>query len=550
MARNDLFTVNGTVAGDFSGGFVWRITNSIEDAILRNATDIEVQMWASMASSYVSYDNDAKTSYYKLTYGGLTENVNIKTKTDWRGKAKDTVYYAGDDYPLKVTSGTAIATFTINHNSDGTAPEVTLSTLWNADAGTFQGITTSAVLDIPTIPRATTPVISPATQACGENITIDLRSRASNTFTHTLSYRLGNASGVIVSKTAVTSYSWTIPASLASQFADVGRTKELVITCDTYQGNTLIGSKQVNITATLPDSYAPTISVTGITNLQGAGRFLQGVDGMRLNFSVTLKDGATGIKTAVLTVDGMTYTLQSPENSSGLSIRSQVINSAGNIKYSLTVTDNRGMSATVSDTVAFTAYSAPVIALYAKRDSADPATVNITGNVSHNLAFTCYIEYRVRNTASWSKLATLTSANNAVKVEQTTQLLLQAQAWEVRARVVDSTYGLSTERTVNVLAVVTYSEKRGGKAAAFFGPATEVKDGTLKIFGNLEVTGTYPGGSGGGGSYTEGDGIDISADGVISVETTDEAVQNDARPVSSGALWNMFKQINDVLGGI
>lgn len=520
MARNEKHIVYGSVAGNFKGGFEWKITNSIEDAIQRNATDIEVVMWGSQPGNYTSFDLDSKTSYYKLTVGGLTETVNIKTKTDWReGTEEGKIYYAGNSYPLMVSSGTAVATFTINHNTDGTAPVVKLETKWSANAGTFQGITTNATLDIPTIPRTTTPVVSPTTQACGSNITIDLSKRASDSFTHTLSYRLGGASGVIINKTAVTSYTWTIPASLASQFASVGTSQTLAIICDTYQGNTLIGSTQVYITATLPSEYAPAITINSVTNLVGNNRFLQGVDGVSLNFTVGLKSGASDIKTAVLKIDGLTYTLQSPDATANLTIRSQVISSSGTLAYTLTVTDNRGMSTEVTNTVVFTAYSSPSITLYAKRDSNNPATVNITGSVSHNLAFTCYIEYRVRNTASWATLATLSSTNNNLSISLSTELLLQAQAWEVRARVVDSTYGIVTERVAYVTAVVTYSEKRGGRAAAFFGSATEVEDGTLKIFGNLEVTGTYPGGGGGGGgAYSPGTGIDISAAGVISVK--------------------------------
>ncbi len=553
MTRNIEHTVYGSVAGTFSGGFEWRIVNSIEDAILRNATDIEVVMWGKMSTSYTSYDLATKTSYYKLTIGDSTETVNLKTQTDWRNKSVNTTYYAGSSYPLKVTSGTARAIFTINHNTDGTAPTVRLQTKWTADAGTFQGITASATLDIPTIPRATTPVVSPATQACGSNITINLSGRASDTFTHTLSYRLGNASGEIVSKTAATSYTWTIPASLASQFATISKSQTLAIICDTYQNDTLIGTTQVYINATLPDSYAPGVTINAATNLAGSNRFLQGVDGISLNFTVGLKSGASSIKTAVLNIDGLTYTLQSPEGTENLVIRSQVISSSGTRQYSLTVTDNRGMSTTTTGSVGFTAYTSPVIALYAKRDSNDPATVNITGNISHHLAFTCYIEYRVRNTSSWSTLATLTSANNALTISQTTTLLLQAQAWEVRARVVDKTYTVVTERVVYVTAVVTYSEKRGGRAAAFFGPATDVPDGALKIFGNLIVTGSFnqtPSSGGSGGSYTEGTGINISDDGEISVEAISSALQGDLRPITSGGVYAIIGDIEEILKSI
>ncbi len=557
MARNGWKSVTGTIidgnSSEFSGGFEWRITNTEEDRILRNQTDIEVQIWAEKKRTAGSFHVDSMSSYYRLTSSNVNDTVNIKTLTDFRDIAAGT-YYAGRSYPLKVMSGTAVAKFIINHNADGTAPQSTMAIRWTTDgAGSFgNGITASAVLDIPTIPRTTAPTVSPTTQACGSNITINLSGRASDTFTHTLSYRLGNASGEIVNKTAATSYTWTIPASLASQFATISKSQTLAIICDTYQNDTLIGTTQAYITATLPSSYAPDITVNSVTNLSGNNRFLQGVDGISLNFTVGLKSGATGIKTAVLKIDGLTYTLQSPDATANLTIRSQVISSSGTLPYTLTVTDNRGMSRTTPGNIVFTAYTSPAIALYAKRDSNDPATVNITGNISHHLAFTCYIEYRVRNTASWSTLATLASVNNKLSISQTTTLLKQAQAWEVRARVVDKTYTVVTERVVYVTAVVTYSEKRGGRAAAFFGPATDVSDGTLKIFGNLEVTGTYPGGTGGGpgGSYTEGTGIDISSDGVISVEATSSALQGDLRPITSGGVYTLIGDIEEILESI
>ena len=145
------------------------------------------------------------------------------------------------------------------------------------------------------------------------------------------------------------------------------------------------------------------------------------------------------------------------------------------------------MRTEVTETVSFTVYSSPSITLYAERDSNNPATVNITGSVSHNLAFTCYIDYRVRNTTSWATLATLPSLNNTLDITEETTLLLQAQSWEVRARVVDSVYGLENETIAYVAAVVTYSEKRGGKAAAFFGTATGVAENTLKVYGNIDA---------------------------------------------------------------
>lgn len=83
-------------------------------------------------------------------------------------------------------------------------------------------------------------------------------SRASSSFTHTLTYSFGNTSGTIITKTTATSVKWTPPLSLASQIPNA-TSGTCTITCTTYNGNTNIGSKTCTLTVSVPASVKPTI---------------------------------------------------------------------------------------------------------------------------------------------------------------------------------------------------------------------------------------------------------------------------------------------------
>ena len=109
----------------------------------------------------------------------------------------------------KIGSGT----ITIAHNTDGTKSiSVGISAaIWQ----TAVNCTYSGTITLNTIPRATTPTVSSSSVAMNSAVTINT-PRASSSFTHTLTYSFGSASGTIATGVG-TSYSWTVPLSLANQ---------------------------------------------------------------------------------------------------------------------------------------------------------------------------------------------------------------------------------------------------------------------------------------------------------------------------------------------
>lgn len=192
----------------------------------------------------------------------------------------------------------ASGTLELSHNADGTKSfTVAAFSGWLFGNGDYTAAAKSFTL--PTIPRATTPSIGPVT--IGGKATISL-PRASTAFTHTLSYSFGSASGTIATK-AGSSYTWTVPESLAAQI-----TSKLsgtgTLTCKTYKGSSLIGTKSVSFTAAVPGSMKPALSAgwatvtydNSGTKASAIAAWVQGYSKAKATFyssKVTCKQGAT-----------------------------------------------------------------------------------------------------------------------------------------------------------------------------------------------------------------------------------------------------------------
>lgn len=148
----------------------------------------------------------------------------------------------------------------VTHNADGTlsCPIVASFTHYGSDSldsGTLSG---NAVLD--TIPRASVPTVSASSVQMGSAVTITTNRKASS-FTHTLTYSFGGSTGTIATGVGA-SYAWTVP-DLASKIS--GSTSgTCTITCQTYSGTTLIGSKTLTITLTVQAKTTPTVSSSSV----------------------------------------------------------------------------------------------------------------------------------------------------------------------------------------------------------------------------------------------------------------------------------------------
>lgn len=253
-------------------------------------------------------------SSYSIANNESTVSYNLKIERPYQ-----IVSSASKDYSItingsKVKSGTttvggsgtktiASGTTTIKHNDDG-KKTITFSFELDLDI-TWDGVSTGTVsasgsLKLTDIPRASSVTCN--SFYIGDSTTINI-ARASDTFTHTIKYVYGYVSGTIAEKTTLTSIGWTPPTSFYAQIPN-GTTGYGSVTCETYSGDTLIGTSTANfnayakqsdcipsVSATIVDTKAEAIALTG-----DSSKIIKYISQPKVTVSATAKNSAT-IKT-------------------------------------------------------------------------------------------------------------------------------------------------------------------------------------------------------------------------------------------------------------
>ena len=343
-----------------------------------------------------------------------TSNVTVsvrvyRTNTGYTTYGTGTVYCTinGTQYTEAITSSDKITssgivlfskTLNIAHNADGSK---TLATSARITHDQFSSSSQSYSQKLTTIPRATTPTLSASSVNMGASITINM-PRASSSFDHTLTYKFGSATGTIGSDLG-TSKAWTVPLSLASQVPN-GTSGTCTITCKTYNGSTLIGTKTVSFTAKVPSSVVPSISsltvaeaVSGLAAQFGA--YVQNKSKLKVTISASGSYSST-IKSYKTTVAGKSYTASS--------FTSGVLTSSGTVTISTTVTDSRGRTATKSTTVTVVAYTAPKITRFSavRTDSGVQVAMNFSiASVGEKNTKQYVLSYKPKTDNTWILLA-------------------------------------------------------------------------------------------------------------------------------------------------
>lgn len=353
------------------------------------------------------------------------DTPNNRSKVAWSVKLKDVnraiqalcTYHLsinGTNVWVSASSGTTITDLTmdntvtlasgttgwISHNSDG-SKSVAISAGIKSNVSTavwsIPQLSISQTLPLTTIPRASQPTLNYSTRALGSAITI-YTNRASSSFTHTLTYSFGNQSGTIATG-VTTSQSWTLPASLASAIPNA-TSGTGTITCKTYNGQTLIGSKSVSFTATVPNNstFQPTATISSIvegnTLPSGVTVFVQNKSKAKVASTGTGKHSST-IENYSVSVAGIgTYT--------GSSITSAFLKNSGSVRVTLTVTDSRGLKGSTYKDITVVAYSPPKISTFnAQRSESTPSNIAISYNASiSSVSNQNGVVYRIRSLAS------------------------------------------------------------------------------------------------------------------------------------------------------
>ena len=338
----------------------------------------------------------------------------------------------------------ASAAMKISHNPDG-SKSFTVSGFsgWIYESGNTYA--SSQTFTLPTIPRASS--VSCSIADIGSNATISI-SRASSSFTHTLSYAFGSLTGTIATKTSSTSVSWTIPTTFYGQIPN-DKSGTGTITCDTYNGSTLIGSKPTSFTATVNESASkPTLNPTAVDS-NATTTALTGDNSKFIKYysNASVATGAKARNSATLKSQKITCGGKSITSASG------TINAVESGSFTFSATDSRGYPTTQTVNKTLIEYIKLTCSLNAGAPTTDGvATLKISGNYWDGtfgaLANTLTVQYRYKTQGgsygSWTTVSA-TKSNNTYNATATISGLDYRTTYVFQARAVDKLATINTD---------------------------------------------------------------------------------------------------------
>lgn len=473
------------------GNASWRIklyvyVKELSRDIEKNTTTLSLGMYVVTPSGYdIGPWYDSSGGSY---VGTATSGANCKTFDG------DIANFSGTKWLVENQN------ITVTHDADGTKT-ATIYWKWNVNSPWGQYVTPSGNFNhtITTIPRATTPTVSATSANMGSSITISM-PRASSAFTHNLSWKMGTEGGEIGSKLG-TSKSWPIPYDLAKAIPNA-KSGTCTITCETWSGDTLIGTKTVTFTAKVPDNSntKPTVScvVSPVSSLgEGfAGLYIQGKTKVKTDISAEGKYEAS-IKTYYSTVantgettspSGKTYTHPAPVSS-------------GVAKVTYSAYDSREIGNTGSKNITVLPYSQPAVIPYTGENSiiCERCTADgtlspsgtyirikagrqyspvISGGKQYNYCILRY-RYKVATAPSYSSWVTLIAKNSTgsdvVDIIVGNIATSLTTSYDIQINVADDIDGSHTLNFPIPTDDVNFHEREGGDGAAFGKYSEEAK---------------------------------------------------------------------------
>lgn len=372
---------------------------------------------------------------------------------------------------------------------------------------------TAVTLEVDWQEPATQPSLSASTVEMGKSVTINTPA-VNSAYRHTLRYAFGSASGTIATGIA-SSVSWTPPVSLANQIPSATAGSGAIY-CDTYSGSTLLGTKFVSITLTVPGSVVPsagTLSGTLAEDTSGTGLYVKGMGKAKLALSGA--SGAYGSSITSYTITGGGWTATNGALTTG------TLASAGNITFTVTVTDSRGRKASTTRTISVIDYTKPGVAVCDvyrcdadgnRKKAGTYFAVEINASYSAITGNTLSITVRYKK-QSESSYGTATNVTNNGKTVIGGGNIGASTTYDVLVTVADKYNSLLIQRTLSTKSVLQSFKRSAGAAIGKVAELANWLDVAwdTRIRGNLQVDGTIstiiPITSGGTGATSRGSAL-------------------------------------------
>ena len=372
---------------------------------------------------------------------------------------------------------------------------------------------TAVTLEVDWQEPATQPSLSASTVEMGKSVTINTPA-VNSAYRHTLRYAFGSTSGTIATGIA-SSTSWTPPVSLANQIPSATAGSGTIY-CDTYSGSTLLGTKSVSITLTVPGSVVPsagTLSAVLAEDTSGTGLYVKGMGKAKLTLSGA--SGAYGSSITSYTITGGGWTATNGALTTG------TLASAGNITFTATVTDSRGRKASTTRAINVIDYTKPGVAVCDvyrcdadgnRKKAGTYFAVEINASYSAITGNTLSITARYKK-QSESSYGTAANVTNNGKTVIGGGNIGASTTYDVLVTVADKYNSLPILRTLSTKSVLQSFKRSAGAAIGKVAELSNWLDVAwdTRIRGNLKVDGTIstiiPITSGGTGATNRGDAL-------------------------------------------
>lgn len=421
---------SGSFSNNFRKGFTVKVDWSSTQNITANTSNLTVNISLVAASGY--YINSSAQKNIILTINGTAYSDKCYVGLD-RGETK--VIYT------KTVSGIA-------HNADGSksvaiSVDIDFNVAFSGETAT-RHIITSGTATLDTIPRAST--VACTSVNIGSNPTITI-TKAVSSFTHTLKYSFGPfnspLTGTIVEKTSASTYSsWTVPTSFYAKIPDA-KNGICTITCETYNGNTLIGSKQTTFTATAAKSLCDPVFSLELTDANeitkaltgdASNKFIKYHSNVSYNTNAAPRNSAT-LKSQEITCNGVKRTTATG-----------TFNNVESATFTVTATDSREYTSSYTTTKTLIDYVRITSNIEANLSTDGVLTLKLNGNC-FNGSFgartnTLTLQYRYKNGSGYSAWTTVSDSSvsrsgNTYSTTVTVSGLDYRNQYTVQARAMD-----------------------------------------------------------------------------------------------------------------
>ena len=360
-------------------------------------------------------------------------------------------------------------TITVQHAASAGAKSVTI-----AGSTTIKVYATSTATSQSTASGSGSVSVTTGTYAPASSVTCSIAdigsaptiqiSRNSSSYTHTLTYTFGSLSGTIATKTTSTTItSWKFPTSFYSQIPNA-KSGTGIITCETYSGDTLLGTKTCDFTATTNENLCkPTLSPT----VEDSNSIAIGVTGNKNTLIIYFSDaaittGAAARNSATLVSQKVTCGSKSITTSSG------TIEDVESGTFTFTATDSRGYSTTQTVTKDIINYINPTCNLnITNPDANGNLTFTITGNYyngsfgAKNNTLDVYYKYKTSTGAYCDDIAVTNITLNGNTYTATVNLtgLNYQETYTFQATTSDELHLIeSAEKVIKTTPIFNWSE--------------------------------------------------------------------------------------------